>query len=450
MRKRLMLGDAILAVLAVYAGHAIRSGAFPASQAFFTSYGPKTVLFAAVVTFASLIAELYRGDRNPNKKEILLGSALSSAMAFFLLSAIYYLMPFFSFIRGALVISLAVFASLQALWHMTFRLFVNLPALAQRVLILGTGALANQMGTVLLGRNHSHVLSGYVNCASEPVLVPPQSVVGNGEGLVETVKRARAHKLVVSLSERRGVFPLKDVLSCKLNGIDVVDAPSFYEQMTGKLLVENITPSWFIFSDGFRVTTYKKVFKRTFDSLLAWVFLVVSLPLMLLIALAIVIDSRGPVFYKQVRLGQGERKFVLYKFRTMKKDAESGTGAVWSQAGDPRITRVGGFLRKTRLDEIPQLYNVLTGTMSFVGPRPERPEFIQRLNEVVPFYSERHSIKPGITGWAQIKYPYGASVEDSIEKLRYDLYYIKHFSLFLDLLIIMETVKVVLFGRGGR
>jgi sugar transferase (PEP-CTERM system associated) len=281
-------------------------------------------------------------------------------------------------------------------------------------------------------------------------MVPTNAIVGNGNSLVETVKKEKAHKLVISLTERRGTFPLQDVLNCKFSGIEVVDAPSFYEELTGKLLIENITPSWFIFSNGFRMNATIRFIKRMFDIMCSLAGLVVALPFFPLIALMIKIDSRGPIFFKQVRVGEMDKDFVLYKLRTMRQDAEHTTGAVWAQTYDPRITRLGRFLRKTRIDELPQLYNVLKGEMSFVGPRPERPEFVGKLKDVVPYYSERHFVKPGITGWAQIRYPYGASAKDALEKLRYDLYYIKNMSVFLELTIVLETIKVMLFGRGAR
>jgi sugar transferase (PEP-CTERM system associated) len=255
---------------------------------------------------------------------------------------------------------------------------------------------------------------------------------------------------VVSLSERRGALPVKDMMDCKFNGISVIDAPTFYEELTGKLLLENVRPSWFIFSDGFRLSHFTMIGKRIMDIVMALLVGIAALPVLAIIPLLIVLDSPGPVLYGQQRIGQRERKFMLYKFRTMRKDAETGTGAVWARKDDDRVTRIGKVLRKTRLDELPQLYNVLKGDMSFIGPRPERPEFVNDLKKVIPYYSERHSVKPGITGWAQIKYPYGASVEDAVEKLRYDLYYLKNFSFFLDILIALETTKVVLFGRGGR
>jgi exopolysaccharide biosynthesis polyprenyl glycosylphosphotransferase len=216
------------------------------------------------------------------------------------------------------------------------------------------------------------------------------------------------------------------------------------------LFLEDITPSWFIFSDGFRITPLKKKLKRTCDVIAAAIGLILASPIFPLLALLIKSDSPGPVFLRQMRMGEREKPFALYKFRTMRQNAENETGAVWARKHDARITRTGGFLRKTRLDEIPQLYNVLKGDMSLIGPRPERPEFVDTLKEAIPYYSERHFVKPGVTGWAQISYPYGASVEDAIEKLRYDLFYIKHMSLFFDLVILLETIKVVLFGRGGR
>lgn len=237
-------------------------------------------------------------------------------------------------------------------------------------------------------------------------------------------------------------------MACKLNGVEVIDAPSFYEQVTGKLLLEGINPSWIIFSDGFKVRTWHRIAKRITDILCALIGILATLPLLPFILLAIRLDSPGPFFYGQERVGEKEKNFVLYKFRTMRADAESETGAVWAQENDSRITRVGSILRKSRIDELPQFINVLRGDMSMVGPRPERPEFVGKLKEVIPYYSERHFVKPGVTGWAQVRYPYGASVEDALEKLRYDLYYIKHISLTFDLMIILETVQVVLFRRG--
>jgi len=445
-----MLGDMMFAVLSLYAASFLRFGTPAQIQVIVSQEGTKSFVFVAVLIFSSFLTEIYTNEIKRGKKEIILRVCSGLAVSFLILSALYYMMPGIMFGRRILFLSLIVFGALQMVWHIGYTLCLNIPGMAKRVLILGTGPLARRIGEIIAATNHRHLLSGYVSLASESVHVPAGAVLGNINGLVETIKEEKVHKLVVSLSERRGIFPLEDVLNCKFNGVEVIDAPSFYEELTGKLLLENMNPSSFIFCDGFKLNTALKIYKRVFDMFFSVITIILVMPLIPIIALMIKLDSRGPVFFRQVRVGAKERQFVLYKFRTMRQDAESTTGAVWSQKNDPRITRLGRFLRKTRLDEIPQLYNVLRGDMSFIGPRPERPEFIEALKELIPYYSERHFVKPGITGWAQVKYAYGSSIEDTVEKLRYDLFYIKHVSLFLDLLIILETIKVVMFGRGGR
>ena len=315
-----------------------------------------------------------------------------------------------------------------------------------KVLLVGNGALALQMEE-LIGQVHERFeLVGKVEYPGPGNAAKTE----DAQDIFETAKRLGANKVVISLTERRGVFPLQDMLNCKLSGIEVLDSPAMFERMTGKLLIENITPSWFIFCHGFRVTPGMRAFKRCFDVILSLLGLLLFAPFGLLVALAIKLDSPGPVFFRQVRVGEGDRAFSLFKFRSMRQDAEKQCGAVWAQKNDCRVTRLGKFLRKSRLDEIPQLVNVLRGEMSLVGPRPERPEFVRTLKERIPYYSERHYVKPGVSGWAQVRYPYGASVEDAVEKLRYDLYYIKNFSILLDFKIILKTIAVVLFCRGGR
>ena len=447
----LVAGDLALAAFALYAAFLMRFGSVPVTEDIFSLIGLVRVsVLAVVLIFISYFMEFYRFDKISKKREMFVKTFISYILAFFVLSAIYYLVPVLMFGRGLLALTLANFGLLQYVWHVIFKTRLNLPGLANRVLVLGTGPLAKMIGGLIATCNHNHVLTGYYGCSGEPIKVPPQNIVGNGSGLVTAANREKAHKIIVSLSERRGAFPMRDVLNCKFSGIQVVDAPSFYEQMTGKLLIENIKPSWFIFSDGFKITNFVRICKRATDIFLAGTGMIVAIPLMPLIVALIMIDSPGPVLFRQVRVGERERDFVIFKFRTMRPDAETETGAVWSQQDDPRVTMIGRFLRKSRLDEIPQLFNVLKGEMSFIGPRPERPEFVMKLKEEIPYYSERHFVKPGLTGWAQVRYPYGASVEDAVEKLRYDLYYIKNLSLFLDLLIVLETAKVVVFGRGGR
>jgi sugar transferase (PEP-CTERM system associated) len=408
------------------------------------------VVFVLAVLFSSFFVELYRVDTGTGWRDVSLRILYGVAISFFLLSSLYYLMPSVMFGRGVLVLALFVFGLLQFVWHVFFRIRANLPVFAKRVLILGAGPLAERIGSLISAPNSEYVLAGYVSRAGEAVHVPGHAIVGSFEDIFETVKSKKADKVVVSLSERRGIFPLQEMLNCKLSGVKVVDAPSFYEMVTGKLLLENITPSWFIFSNGFRITLLLRIAKRILDVSLSLAGLVLFLPFFPLIALLIRLDSPGPVFFGQERVGENERNFTVYKFRTMRQDAERSTGAVWAQKDDPRVTRLGSFLRKSRIDEVPQLVNVLMGEMSLVGPRPERPEFVAKLKEVVPYYSERHFVKPGVTGWAQVCYPYGASVEDALEKLRYDLYYTKNISLLLDLRVILKTVTVVLFRQGGR
>ena len=453
MNKKLFIlisGDAIFSVIALFSGSLLRFGSSVQKAYLFDLKGLKVYTFMVILLFSSHLLEIYDYEKYSGKKEILIRISIVLVVSFMLLSAVFYLIPGLIIGRGWLILSLAGFGLFQFLWHVGYRLCLNIPALAKRVLIVGTGSLANKIGGLIAATNHQHVLSGYINCSNEPAHVPLHHILNNESGLIETVKKEKANKIVISLSERRGVFPAKDLLSCKLNGIEVVDAPSFYEEITGKLLIENMPPSCLIFSDGFRKTYFQCIFKRVFDISFAVIGVIIVLPFVPIIALLIKIDSPGPVLFRQARIGEGEKEFMLYKFRTMRQDAENKTGAVWAQENDPRITTAGKFLRKSRMDEIPQLFNVLKGEMSFVGPRPERPEIIKKLEEMIPYYAERHTVKPGITGWAQVKYSYGASVEDAKEKLRYDLFYIKHSSLFLDLLIILETIKVVLFGRGGR
>jgi sugar transferase (PEP-CTERM system associated) len=256
--------------------------------------------------------------------------------------------------------------------------------------------------------------------------------------------------IIVALDQKRGEFPQKELLDCKMRGIHIIDGQSFYERITGKLLVERTNPSWLIFSDGFVKSGIQKIGKRLIDFATGVILLLFFSPIWVLVAVAIKLDSPGPVIFRQQRVGEFGKVYTLFKFRSMVCDAEEGCGPVWATENDPRITRVGKVIRKSRLDEFPQILNVLKGEMSFVGPRPERPYFVQQLKKVVPYYGMRFSVKPGITGWAQVRYSYGASEEEALEKLKYDLYYIKNMSLMMDLIVIFHTFKIVLSGSGAR
>ena len=453
--------DAALAVTSLYFAVLVRLGYFELTNKLSELKTIYTVgVFVLIMLFSAHLMEVYEFARNTKKREVFVNVLFGAATSFFLLSVVYYIDQEFLLGRGILAISLVVFALLQFSWHSLYLVGNNHPRLLQRVLILGTGDLAAQMGEIISSNKSNFVLAGFTSCdftgtheknhEISPVAVPQDCIVGDSTDLLATARQLHADTIVVALSERRGHFPLGDVLRCKLNNIQILDAPSIYENVQGKLMLESITPSWLIFSQGFHRTSLFSFFKRTIDVILSVIGLILAVPFFPLLALAIKLDSKGPVFFRQVRVGNREKHFMLYKFRSMRQDAEFGTGAVWAEKNDPRVTNLGRFLRNSRVDEIPQLINVLKGDMSLVGPRPERPEFVEKLKLIVPYYSKRHFIHPGVTGWAQVRYPYGASVEDAVEKLRYDLYYIKNCGPFLDTLIFFETIKVILFGRGVR
>jgi len=446
----LMGGDALMAVLALYFGALLHHGSWVMRAPFLSGDSSRGLLFVFIVLVTTYLCELYSRDRRYRKGEVFKRIAGSLLLAFVVMSALYYLWPQVVPGRTSLLAALLCFGLAQYLWHNRYPLLFKIPGVAQKVLILGVGPLALQIAAALGSTKHNYVLAGFVQPDGEVASMPREMLMGSVSSLAEIVLSEKIDKIVISLSERRGILPVAALLQCKFNGIEIVDAMSFHEQVAGKLLIKHTTPGWFIFSDGFHITPTIRMAKRVLDLAFAALVALAALPVIPLVILAIRLDSPGPVLFRQSRVGVRANPFLLFKFRTMRPDAEAQTGAVWAQQNDPRVTAVGRFLRKTRLDEIPQLYNVLRGDMSFVGPRPERPEFVAHLQESIPYYSKRHCVKPGLTGWAQVNYPYGASEEDALEKLRYDLYYIKHYSLILDLLIVLETVKVVLFGKGGR
>ena len=271
---------------------------------------------------------------------------------------------------------------------------------------------------------------------------------GTLSALYDLVQRMRVDTVIVALEDRRGHLPTEELLHCRLTGITVIEREAIYESITGKIAVEALRPSYLIFNPGFARTPRKELAKRVLDLVLATVGLIITWPLMIATAIAVRLDSAGPILFAQERVGQDGRPFTLYKFRSMRADAEKLSGPVWAQEDDPRITRCGRFIRKTRLDELPQLFNVLSGSMSLVGPRPERPHFVNDLSQQIPYFNQRHIVKPGVTGWAQISYPYGNTVEDALQKLQFDLYYIKNFSLLFDLSILFNTIKTVVLRKG--
>ncbi len=323
--------------------------------------------------------------------------------------------------------------------------------LQRRVLVLGVGQRAAKIAAFVDQRNdRSLEIVGYLRAANEEAEIEPRLILSDAGELQDLIHQLNVEEVVVAIGDRRGV-PVQPLLDCRLSGIIITDYLTFWERETGQVLLEALDPSWMIYSDGFRVgRRLNGAVKRLIDIVVSLIFVIFLSPLLVLVALAVRLDSPGPVFYTQERVGRGARVFKIYKFRSMRQDAEKNGVSQWAAENDPRITRIGAFLRKTRIDEIPQVLNVLKGDMSFIGPRPERPMFVDSLNKEIRYYSERARVRPGITGWAQINYPYGASVEDAREKLSYDFYYIKNYSLMLDILVLMATVQVVFFPKGVR
>jgi sugar transferase (PEP-CTERM system associated) len=333
-----------------------------------------------------------------------------------------------------------------------FHRWQSLGAFKRRVLVLGTGSRVTRLAEYAQ-HNPNHQVVGYVATQPGKHYVPTPLVLPRaaGDSLLSVAERHAVDQIVVGVRDRRGGgLPVQELLECRLKGIEVVELPTFFEREYRQVMLESLNPCWVVLGDGFRQGSLKHKAKRAFDLVASCVLLLVSLPVLLLAAICIYLESGLPVLYRQERVGRGGRVFTLYKLRSMREDAERSGTPQWAAANDDRTTRVGRFLRKSRIDEVPQIFNVLRGEMSFVGPRPERPVFVDRLGKQIPFYALRHSVMPGITGWAQVRYSYGASVDDAVEKLQHDLYYVKNNSLFLDIMILFATVEVVLWGRGAR
>ena len=327
-----------------------------------------------------------------------------------------------------------------------------MPNFKKRLLIIGTGQLAVDLCHLILTKNRWLVnIVGFLDGKTERVgerLVNP-AIIGIYDQLAQLVEQHHVDTIVVCLDDRRSILPVQSLLDCKAMGVNVLDGHHLFEEASGRLSIDSLRPSALIFSTGFRRRLPTLVSKRLLDVVVSAVGLAVLVPFLALIALLIRVDSPGSIFYRQVRVGLRGRPYMIWKFRSMRQDAEK-SGPRWAQANDPRISRVGWWLRKTRIDEFPQLVNVLAGDMSLVGPRPERPVFVQDLRTVIPYYDIRHTVRPGMTGWAQVKFRYGASREDSHTKLQYDLYYVKNLSLLLDVKILTHTIRVMMLGLGAQ
>lgn len=446
----IFLADLLLAFGSLILAHLLRFRDLSGLDVLWDGGPFRIIVFLLLVIFSAYFFELYDTHKNKQRDFIIRRALVSLITVFLLLAALSYLFPGLGYWRGVSVLVVLLTGIGQAGLRLVILKFLKVSKFANRTLILGVGEYARKIEKIIPTDSNPHSYVGFVSCTKEKSVVAPERIVGDISELGDLIHDYRPHRLIIALTERRGALPLKDIMHSKLRGIEVYDATSYYEQQAGCLLIEEIQPSTFIYTDGFRMTQFTRSYKRIFDILISFLGLLFVSPFLPFIALAVKLDSPGPVLYKQLRVGEREVEYFVYKFRTMSQDAESKTGAVWAQKEDPRVTKVGRLFRKTRIDEIPQLYNVLKGDMSFIGPRPERLAFVERLKQTIPYYSTRHFIKPGVTGWAQVRYPYGASDEDALEKLRYDLFYIKNYSVMLDVKIIIETVRVVLSGFGGR
>lgn len=411
------------------------------------------------VAFASLVFllvlyfyDLYEYTVMSNRRELMLRLVQALGVGWILLAFMFYFVPQMLIGRGVSVISVFVVLVLLLLWRVLIHLFTGHPEIGEKILVVGTGQAAKDTAdAVWLRRDAGYRIVGFVTeNGNKPLTdLAGAKILGSASDLDSIVKAERIDRIVMAVYERRGTFPTEMLLKMSLAGdVSIEECSSFFERITGKVHVGMLRPSWLIFDGRGRETRLKSVFREIVHRSLALTGLILSLPVALLTAVLIKLDSKGPIFYRQERVGKNGRIFEVIKFRSMRADAEKDGKPVWATSEDERITRIGRIIRITRIDEIPQFWNILKGEMNFVGPRPERPHFVGQLAREIPFYEHRHLVAPGLTGWAQIKYPYGASVEDARQKLQYDLYYIKNQSLALDLVIIFETVKTVLFGKG--
>jgi len=388
-----------------------------------------------------------------DRRELVLRLVQALGLAWIALALMFYLFPYLVIGRGVALIALPLALTLMVGWRVSIHWFLGHPDFGERILIVGSGNLAVEVAREVLDRpDAGYRIVGFVGTDADLLgksLINPR-VIGITSELIEVVKRENIDRIVVAMGERRGLLPTDMLLQLSLAGtVSIEEGATFYERITSRVSLNMMRPSWLIFSGRGRQARFSGLLRSFVHRFVALLGGILSLPIALLTALLIKLDSRGPVFYRQERVGNNGKTFVLLKFRSMRVDAEQA-GPVWASKDDDRTTRVGRIIRKVRIDEIPQFWNILRGEMAFVGPRPERPHFVAQLAQEIPYYEQRHLIPPGLTGWAQIKYPYGASIEDARQKLQYDLFYVKNQSLMLDAIVLFETIKIIIFGRGGQ
>ena len=445
--------EVLLSVASVYAASYIRFSFDGIDKlTIFSELESRALLFSVVILLCMVAIGLYQTTMREGIFGVLLRLVVSYLLGVMALAFIFYMQPDLFLGRGVLILSVIFsFTSIVLVRIIYFKTDPNI--FKRRVVVLGTGKSSSTIAELRRKADKfGFDILGYVHLRGNNDVIEQSQIIKLGMPLKDYCFANEVDEIVLAIDDRRKGFPVKDLLDCKMSGIEILDLATFFERETGKIRLDQIHPSWFMLSDGFHKSTFQAVAKRIFDLVSGLILLAVTWPFMLLTVIAIKVEDglRAPVVFSQIRIGEDGRPYKIYKFRSMRVDAEKDGKAKWAVKGDSRITNVGNFIRKTRLDELPQIFNVVRGNMSFVGPRPERPEFVVALNEKIMYFDERHRVKPGITGWAQIRYPYGASDRDALEKLQYDLYYVKNQSFFLDFLILLQTVEVILFGKGSR
>jgi sugar transferase (PEP-CTERM system associated) len=448
----LLLGlfDIVLLLAAAELGWTIRAGQIGMAVEPMATRIPQLASFACCLELAMVAVGVYGADALRSLRIAGARLLIAISLGTIFLSLIFFLIPPLTFWRSNLLyamgFSIVLLMGLRILLGKT----LGSQVFKRRIVVLGAGPRAARLKALAASPSAAFVVVGYVSM-NEGNRVIPEAIARDAiYNLADHVVLLNASEVVLALEERRNALPLKDLLRIKTTGVHVNEISTFLERETGRVDLDSVNPSWLIFSDGFSSSRMlSSLFKRLFDIVASLTLLVLTLPLIVLTALAVKLESRGPAFYRQRRVGLYNQGFDCIKLRSMRQDAEAAGQAMWAEKDDPRITRVGRIIRKLRIDELPQTWSVLKGEMSFVGPRPERPQFVDELEQQLPYYAERHMVKPGITGWAQINYPYGASIEDAREKLEFDLYYAKNYSPFLDVLILLQTARVVLWPEGA-
>lgn len=414
---------------------------------------PRALVFATVILGCMTAFGLYMRETPQGNWSYYAKFMASFLLGWLVMTLVFYVYPGLFLGRGAFGLAFLFGFAGTALTRIAFFRLVDQEVLQRRVLVLGAGTRAAEVGKLLRASpsGHKFHLVGYLPIRDGVHAVEEAEMLPERGPLLAIVHKYAVDEVVVGIRDRRnGGLSMPDLLECKLEGVMVTELSTFFERETGHVQLDSLNPSWMIFSDGFQRGSYKAVVKRIFDVAASLLLLLLTLPIMVVTAILIYLETGLPIFYRQERVGECGQIFKILKFRSMRQDAEHAGAPQWAKKDDDRVTRVGRVIRLLRIDELPQIFNVLNGDMSFVGPRPERPYFVEQLAKRVPYYLNRHTVKPGITGWAQIRYPYGASIEDAARKLQYDLYYAKNHSLFLDLIILFQTLQVVIFGKGAR